>query len=546
MNAIMHSMPVADPLRMAWEDCNDLGNAERVKKLARGLLLWVEEMGCWVAFDTRRWSARTGDLRANQLAHQVVRHIDQEAMALDSILDDPAALEAAMPFISSAEKRLELAQERVVNLRKHAVNSGNAGKIAGMLKEARTLLPARLDEFDQDPLALNLLNGTLRFFEAKGGGWEARLDPHAPEDKLMQLAGVEYDEEADCPEWKARMELIQPVKDQRALLQQRYGYCLTGLTSEQKWFMDQGQGSDGKSLTNRIVAKILGEYYRHAEIGSFLQGMQRSGADHSADMERLKGDIRLVLADEPPLNATWNGSRLKQITGSEVTARGAGARETIDYEPRFKLIVEVNPLPKVPNDDHGFWRRVVPIPWSYQFDVKGNQAAEPFDLLVHRFLEDEGSGILNWMIAGALQWLATRRLPMSQLALEFLSNYKQMASPYGEWIIERCDLRDRTALTPSGDLWRDFKEWWEGREGEELPSKFNRTAFGRFLTARQHFEKKDRHGTRMRRGLVLRPKDDLLTGDDIIDAPASPDDHGVDGRAAPQAPGVGWEGDEPW
>lgn len=541
MNAIM-PIPVDDPLQMAWEDRNDLGNAERLKRLARGLLLWISSDGGevgWFFYDGKRWSQRDGELRANQLAHEVVRHIDREAAALDAIVDDEEALAAAIPFLLRHEDRKALATERVSDLRKHAVASGNASKIAGMLKEARTLLPARLDQFDTDALSFNVQNGTLRFHQTKGGGWEARLDPHEPNDWLMQIARVAYDPEADCPTWKERMELIQPVKDQRALLQQRFGYCMTALTSEQKWFIDQGQGADGKSLTNRVISKMWGDYYRHAEIGSFLQGQQKSGADHSADMERLKGDIRLVVCDEPPLNATWNGSRLKQITGSEVTARGVSAKNSIDFEPRFKLIVEVNPLPKVPNDDHGFWRRVVPIPWSYQFDVGAGVASKPFDLLVAWFLEHESSGILNWAIAGALKWLETRRLPMSELATEFLDNYKQSASPFGEWIVERCDTTDRAALTRSGELWADFKDWYAAGGFDGDPKQ---ASFGRFLTNRQHLEKKDGHGNRFRRGVRL--KSDWTSSRRAAPAPTASDE-GVGGWGAAQPLGpqddINWD-----
>jgi hypothetical protein len=87
VNAIV-PIPVDDPLQMAWLDCNDLGNAERLKRLARGLLLWIEELG-WVAYDGKRWSAEEGELRANQHAHDVARHIDREAAALDAIAEDP-------------------------------------------------------------------------------------------------------------------------------------------------------------------------------------------------------------------------------------------------------------------------------------------------------------------------------------------------------------------------------------------------------------------------------------------------------------------------
>lgn len=495
MNAIV-AIPVDDPLGMAWLDCNDLGNAERLKRLSRGLLLWIDELG-WVAYDSKRWSAEEGELRANQHAHDVARHIDREAAALDAIAEDPKALEAAFGW----EVPVGIAQDRVVKLRKHAVASGDASRTAAMLKQARTLMTARIDGFDQDPLALNLQNGTLRFFQREGGGWDARLDAHEPTDRFMQIARFVYDRDALCPEWIERMKLIQPKKDQRALLQQLYGYCLTALTSEQKWFIYQGRGGDGKSLTNHVIAEEMGDYFRHADVSTFLKAaQQKSGSEHSADLERLSGDIRLVICDEPDRNATWNGGRLKQVTGSKITARGVGAKKTIEYYPRWKLIVEVNPLPAVPSDDDGFWRRCWPVPWKFQFNTDG-VAEQAFDVVVGR-LRSEASGILNWMIAGALKWLETRKLPLSEDAMELRGNYRAQATPFLEWISDRADTSNREAVTPSGDLYRDFKEWCEAAGLEKIPSS---TAFGRALTNRQHLEwKSPKGGVRHRKGITLR------------------------------------------
>lgn len=495
MNAIV-PMPVADPLSMAWLDCNDLGNAERLTRLARGLLLWVEEVG-WVAYDGKRWSAEQGELRANQLAHDVARHVDREAAALDKIAEDAKALEQAFGW----EVPVGIAQERVTKLRKHAVASGDANRTAAMLKQARTLIGARLDEFDRDPLSFNLQNGTLRFFQKKGGGWDARVDAHDPHDRLMQISNFTYNRDADCPEWVKRMKLIQPRKDQRSLLQQLYGYALTGLTSEQKWFIYQGRGGDGKSLTNHVISEEMGDYFRHADVSTFLKtGQQKGGSEHTADLERLQGDIRLVVCDEPDRNATWNGGRLKQVTGSKITARGVGAKKTIEYYPRWKLIVEVNPLPAVPSDDDGFWRRCRPIPWKFQFNTDG-VAEEAFDVVVAR-LRAEASGILNWMIAGALKWLETRRLPDSEDSLELRGNYRLSASPFSEWLGERCDTTDREAKTPSGELFKDFKDWCECAGIEKVPTQ---TSFGRSLRDRQHLEWKDPKGNRFRRGIKLKP-----------------------------------------
>jgi hypothetical protein len=90
-----------------------------------------------------------------------------------------------------------------------------------------------------------------------------------------------------------------------------------------------------------------------------------------------------VVCDEPDRNATWNGGRLKQVTGSKITARGVGAKKTIEYYPKLEADRRGQPAAGVPSDDDGFWRRCRPIPWKFQFNTDG-VAEEAFDVVVAR------------------------------------------------------------------------------------------------------------------------------------------------------------------
>lgn len=514
-------IPVDDPIATVWLKTNDIGNAERLVRLAKGLLLWVDGVG-WAGYDGQRWSVRDGERMATRLAHEVARHIDLEQRALRKIADSPAALEDAFGIDIDPE----VAKERVIALGKWAIKSGDASRSAAMLTQARALLPARLEDFDTDPLAFNVLNGTLRFVRREGGGWGVRHSPHDPTDKIMQLANVIYDPKADYPKWRERMELIQPEPDQRRFLQQRYGYCLTGLISEQKWFVDQGRGGDGKSVSNMAIANLMGDYYRHAGIETFLQGATKSGSDHSGDLARLQGDVRFVSADEPPALATWNSSRLKQVTGGKITCR-AMRKEEIEYVARWKLVIEVNPLPKVSSDDDGFWRRVHLTPWSYQFDKEGQKSKPMEELLAD--LAKESSGILNWMIEGALEWLKTRRLPLSAAADLAITNYRQSASAIGAWLIDRADRSDKSAETKASVLYADFKEYCTQLGIEKPPSQ---TAFGSKLSAEQIYGKKDGVGNIVRLGVRLKP-DGIGGGLGASDGAGAADNSssGVGGRA---------------
>ena len=533
MTESMIPIPVDDPLQLAWYECNDFGNGRRLAVLAAGLLKWVDDR-YWVAFDEQRWSEREGAYRARQLAHQVAQHINEEAVALAELLGDPdrpdvAALRARWDWCTP-----DLAIARLEALRKWAVRSGNSTQTDAMLKQAKDMPEMRAwsEEFDVDPLCYNVQNGTLRFVQVEraavpakyphpvfGDGprvWIVRFqEGHEPRDMLRQIARWAYDPAALCPQWSTRLELVHPDAEVRAVLPRMYGQTLTGLTDGEEFYVHKGRGGDGKTKTHEIFAHGHGDYYRDTSIKTFLQAsFQKSGAEHRSDLVRLAGDIRMVVAPEPPPNSTWDGETIKQVTGGgTVTARGSGEKTEITYKPRWKLFVEVNPTPRMPGDDKGFRRRFRLVQWLVDLNLIPGGYESPAEL--RERLWGESAGVLNWLIAGALEWLGDRRVPVPERETEALADFWATGNPLGEWLDEECDLTDRDALTGSTVLWTAFKAWMERSEiEEEARKKWNPTRFGRELSQRQIVGKKDRKGNKVRTGIRLRGADPLLGGNE--------------------------------
>jgi putative DNA primase/helicase len=505
----MISVTPADPLVTAWLDTSDLGNAKRLVAISAGKLLWIEDVQAFGFYDGRRWSMERGAIEAQRMAHRVVEHIDAEAEALGTLADDARMLKERV----GAWCTPEIAQERVKTLRGHAVRSGSANMTAGMLKQARSLMMAMFADFDTDPLAYNTLNYTLRFQQDDDGKWQVAATPHDQSDMIMQLANVDYDPEATCPFWNDRLSMLTPDAEQLAGFRTLYGYTLTGLTSDQAFYVHQGKGGDGKSVTHMALADMHGDYYRHAGVKTFLEASgQKAGSEHRSDLVRLKGDVRMVTIDEPPARSVWDGGTIKQITGSLVTARGANERTEVTFTPRFKLFAECNIIPRAPSDDKGFRRRFKLYMWSVAVeDTKAGTM--PIDIVLSK-LKAEKSGILNWMIAGALDWLATRVIPQPSAMTAVLSDFWADSSPLLEWMGEWCDMTDPTAQSPAKALHDHFKQWCEERGHERVMTA---TAFGRALRDKQFTAVKDSKGNRWRKGIRLRD-----TGEFGLVTPAVP------------------------
>lgn len=492
----MISVTPADPLVTAWLDTSDLGNAKRLVAIAMGTLLWVEDAQAFAHFDGKRWSMERGGIEAQRIAHRVVEHIDGEAEALGALADDAMRLRERVGSWCAPE----IAQKRVETLRGHAVRSGSASATSGMLKQARSLITAVLADFDVDPLVYNTQNFTLRFFQDSANKWDVKATPHDQADMLMQIANVEYDQDARCPFFEERLAMLTPDPEQLAAFRPLYGYTLTGLTSDQAFYVHQGKGGDGKSASHMAIADLHGDYYRHAGVTTFLQSSgQKAGSDHRSDLVRLKGDIRFVTCDEPPSRSVWDGGTIKQVTGSTVTARGANERTEVTFRPRFKLFCECNIVPRAPSDDKGFRRRFKLFMW--RVSLSDTPAGEmPIDTVLSR-LDSEKSGILNWMIAGALEWLTTRRIPQPSAMTDALTDFWADSSPLLEWMSEWCDISDPEARAPAKQLYDHFKEWCEAGGREKVMTA---TMFGRELSNKQHAVVKDGRGIRWRKGLQLR------------------------------------------
>ena len=344
-------------------------------------------------------------------------------------------------------------------------------------------------------------------------------------DRFMRMAAVEYDPAAECPEWTARLLILQPDAVQRSSLQRLYGSTLTGLIDDQSFYVQQGKGGDGKSMTNIVMENLHDGYCLRASPKTFLEGPQKSGSDHQSDIVRLSGDIRMVVCDEPKRGSVWDGERIKHVTGSKVTARGAYARGEQTFVPRFKLIVECNPLPRAPSDDDGFRRRFKLFVWPVQLHRTPGLHADP-PAIVERRLTAGKTGILNWLITGALDFLNNGRvIPATETMVEALGNYWEASSPLGEWMDAWCDLSDREYKENASALWTAFKEWCEA-QGIEHPNPKTQTAFGRALSERHIMSVKGGKGVKYRRGVRLRSPMEV----DRRDAEA-----GIGGDAAPAA-----------
>lgn len=336
---------------------------------------------------------------------------------------------------------------------------GRTSESAGHMECIRKLAPARLsalpEEFDADPLALNVQNGTL-VFHRPDDDKPARVElrPHDRADKITKIARAVYDPDAQSPQFEAFLRQVQPADDMREWLRRWSGYNALGIADAQVMALFYGEGSNGKGVWVQTHAHILGDYAWATGIETFMDsGFKRNGGGPSPHLAALAGR-RMVYANEPEDNSKFSDGLVKALTSDEPIG---GVRNL--YGPAFELMigftntVMANNLPRI-GTDFGIRRRMQVVPWMIIIP-KDQQ-----DKRLKDKLREETSGILNQMIQGALDYL-TEGLTMPDAMIEATKAYHDDNDILGQFLV-MCVAREpgnTVGATALHDLFAAWQAW---------------------------------------------------------------------------------------
>ena len=440
-------------------DCNvDASSSHLLYVLGRG----------WIGYDGRRFDYKFGDDLARRMAHRVAARVRQ-----------------LYPQWVAGTGRFD-----AKGFYKFADNCGSSGATTAMLRQAQSYLTVEMDAFDRDPLALNCLNGTVRMRWTEKAGFTAKLDPHDPADRITKMTAANFNPKAKAERFEQVVADSLPEPGWREYLHRCLGYCATGLVTEQAFFVAQGRGRDGKSTILDACREAMGDYAEVGDVSSFLEAVQRGAGGPSPELVKLSGDVRLAVMSEPPRGAALAEGRLKAWTsGSPITARDLNAKN-FNFRPIAKLFWEMNTWAPVKDDSDGIWRRIHTLMFKHQVPLDKLDRELPDHIRSH-----ELDGVLAWLIEGVGKWMTpsevdgrrVKGLRPPKEAEEATANYRRAASPFGDWLNERCvthgvDADGKPDRTLSKTLHTDFKEWSEEQGHDKVMSI---RAFGDALRARQ-------------------------------------------------------------
>lgn len=388
---------------------SDAGNAERFVAKHKDRLRHCAPWG-WMEWDGRRWRRdKTGvEIEA---AKQIPPDIHAQAAA------------AHMRAAAGDESALALAKA----LSGFAIRSESGRSLREMAALARSnpAIAVTPDAFDQNPWLLNVMNGTIDLRD------KGRLRPHDRADMISQLAPVEYDPAAECPNWIATMELMLPDPEVRLFWQRFLGYAMTGESREQVFVQMHGDGDNGKSTMITTVQTILGDYA--VQSPNDLVILNQRGDDRGRRARAGLRGKRLSICAEIPEGASLDEPQIKALTGGDRVTGALLYENEVEFKSTAKIVINTNYRMKIRGTDSGIWRRVRVVPFNVQIPKERRDPTMPTKLLA------EAPGILAWLVRGCLDWqanglnepaaikqaTATYRREEDQLA-DFLETFTEM------------------------------------------------------------------------------------------------------------------------
>ena len=159
--------------------------------------------------------------------------------------------------------------------------------------------------------------------------------------------------------------------------------------------------------------------------------------------------------------------------------------------PTHTLMVFGNHRPKLRGINEAMKSRIHLIPFGVTIPPEKRDPQLP------EKLKSEWSGILSWMIEGAVEWRASGLKP-PPVVVEATEEYFNNSDTLGKWLEDCCKVVEY-AKAPIGDLYESWDKW-RAENGEYEISK---QRFGDVLEERGFKREKGGAGVRLHAGLSL-------------------------------------------
>lgn len=347
---------------------NDIGTSKLFVAVWKNKIVYVPERKGFFVYNGKVWEKDIEDLKTHEMAKEFTVSIIEYFR--EKKPDDDAVLKYYSKFLSR----------------------GNRLRI---IDDAKSICPVSFEKFDRQPYFINCQNCTIDV--ATGDTHQ-----HNPMDYLTKISNVWYEPSAKSPDFiKFINSVMQEKEELIAYLQRALGYSITAATFMECFFITYGSTTrNGKGTLNSTIMHMLGDYAKASPYETFTsKKFKGNGGGASENIARLAGS-RYVSVSEPAEGITLDSALIKTLSGNDVITARNLYESSFEFVASFKLWINTNHLPAIPDDTVFKSGRVQLIPFNKHFSEKEQDKG-----LKSRLITKENiSGIFNWCMEG-LQFL---------------------------------------------------------------------------------------------------------------------------------------------
>lgn len=292
---------------------------------------------------------------------------------------------------------------------------------------------------------------------------------HAHSPALFNLVHVPFAYDADAPEPAMWLEFLRSVwgddLESIALLQEYFGYILSGRLDMQKLLMLIGPTRSGKGTIARALTQLIGRGH--------VAGPTLASLGTNFGLSPLLGKPLAIISDARLGNTPSHivVERLLSITGEDLITIDRKYREPHTGRLPTRFVVLTNELPRFKDSSGAIANRLLILKMTRSF--LGQE-----DHTLDDKLGTELPGILAWALAGLDRLTRNGRFTEPDSSRDAANLMMDLSSPVSAFVRERC-VRAPDATITRDALYAEWKSWAEAN-GHHAGAK---STFGRDLRA---------------------------------------------------------------
>lgn len=359
------------------------------------------------------------------------------------------------------DKKVQKHKTRSKHLKKRISDLRTITRKEKILKIARSGLNSlgiTGEDWDKKPMLFACGNGC---FDLQSG----RFFDGDPCDYIKLVSPIKFEGE-DAPRDLWENYLLQMYdQDQEivAYIQRLLGYGITGLNTEHVFPIFWGKkGRNGKSTLFEVLKHVIGELaYKIPREFIMDKNIKGSGSGPDAVTTGMIGK-RLVWFSETNEHERLDVAKLKEFSGGDtINARAPYAKRQIQFVLSALLLSLTNKVPRVPANDPGLWSRIHLIPHNNSF-IDDPDPDNPHEFKADKNLliklKSQASGILMWLVEGALLWQEFGLLPPEKIIFA-TKEYQESQDIFGHFIKECCLTGESAYKEKPKDIYDKYKIW---------------------------------------------------------------------------------------